>query len=206
MAPHLVPAELDLITVLVAKKHSASEILGKIKKQRQCEKLAPPKIWAIRRAMAGATHLRGRPENRGRPRKLSPAQTQRMFKKRAELIVKADGERYVTVEEAVRRAHIPNVHVSTAAHYLAELGVKWRRMREKPPRTGAHEEDRKEVCRRWRRRPSTFWTDDVDLIIDAKKFSVPGNAAAAKRLRQQKVRGVLRTRSEGLHKGFTRPN
>ena len=110
MAPHLSPSELDLITALVAKKHSASEILEKIKKQRQCEKLDPPKIWAVRRAMAGATHLRGRPEKRGRPRKLSPAQTQRMFKKRAELIAQADGGRYVTVEEAVRRARIPNRH------------------------------------------------------------------------------------------------
>ena len=98
MAPHLAPAELDLITPLVAKKHSASEILGKIKKQRQRDKIDPPMIWAIRRAMAGATHLRGRPENRGRPRKLSPAQTQRLSKKRAELIVQADGERYVTAQ------------------------------------------------------------------------------------------------------------
>ena len=53
--------------------------------------------------MAGATHLRGRPEKRGRSRKLSPAQTQRLFKKRAELISQADGERYVTLEETVRR-------------------------------------------------------------------------------------------------------
>ena len=132
MAPHLTPTELDLITALAAKKHSASEILEKIKKQRQRERLDPPKIWAVRRALAGATHLRGRPETRGRPRKLSPAQTQRMFKKRAELILQADGEQYVTVEETVRRARVPHVHVSTATRYLAQLGVKWRRMREKP--------------------------------------------------------------------------
>ena len=133
MAPHLTPAELDTITTLVAKKHSASVILGEIQKQRQKDKLDAPKIWAIRRAMAGAANLRGRQERRGRSRQLSQAQTQRLFKKRAELISQADGERYVTLEETVRRARIPGVHVSTAARYLAELGVKWRRMREEPP-------------------------------------------------------------------------
>ena len=34
MAPHLSPTELDLITTLVAKKLSASDILGTIKKHR----------------------------------------------------------------------------------------------------------------------------------------------------------------------------
>ena len=62
------------------------------------------------------------------------------------------------------------------------------------------------MCRKWRQRPSAFWTDVVDLIIDAKKFSIPGSAAAAKRLRQQKVRGVMRTRKEGVQPGFTKPN
>ena len=103
MAPHLTPAELDTITTLVAKKHSASVILGEIKKRRQKNELYAPKIWVARRAMAGASHLRGRPEKRGRSRKLSPAQTQRLFKKRTELISQADGERYVTFEETVRR-------------------------------------------------------------------------------------------------------
>ena len=206
MAPHLSPGELDLITTLVAKKYSAADILTKIKKLRQREKVEPPKIWAVRRAMAGVTHRRGRPEKRGRRRKLSPAQSDRLFKKRSELIAQADGERYVTVEEITRRARIPSVHVSTAARYLAQHDVKWRRMREKPPRTEAHEECRKEVCRKWRQKPSTFWTEVVDLIIGTKKFSVPGSVAAAKRLRQQKVRGVMRTRQEGLLKGFTKPN
>ena len=54
MAPHLTPAELDMITALSAKKQSASDILEKIEKQRRRGKLDPPKIWAVRRAMAGA--------------------------------------------------------------------------------------------------------------------------------------------------------
>ena len=206
MAPHLSPIELDLVTTLISKKYSSRDILAKITEQRRREKVEPPKIWAVRRAMAGVTHRRGRQEKRGRQKKLSPAQSDRMFKKRSELIAQADGERYVTVEEITRRARVPSVHVSTAGRYLAQHDVKWRRMREKPPRTGAHEECRKEVCRKWRQKPSTFWTEAVDLIIDAKKFSVPGSLAAAKRLRQQKVRGVMRTREEGLRRGFTKPN
>ena len=58
----------------------------------------------------------------------------------------------------------------------------------------------------WRQKPATFWTEKVDLSIDAKKYPLPGSDAAARRLSQQKVRGVLRTRHEGLKPGFTRPN
>ena len=86
----------------------------------------------------------------------------RLFDKRAELVVKADGARYVPVKEIAARARVPLVHRTTAARYLRKFGVVWRRMREKPPRTGAHEEDRKEVCRIWRRKPATYWTNHVD--------------------------------------------
>ena len=91
-----------MITALVTKQHSASEILGKIKKRRQLDKLEPPEIWATRRPMVGATHLRVRTEKRGRSRKLSPAQTQRLFKRHTGLASQADGECYMTVEEALR--------------------------------------------------------------------------------------------------------
>ena len=59
MAQHLTPAELDMITALSAKKQSASEILEKIEKQRRRGKLDPPKIWAVRRAMAGRDYTFG---------------------------------------------------------------------------------------------------------------------------------------------------
>ena len=75
------------------------------------------------------------------PEEAFVGESERMYKKRSQLIAQAGGERYVTVEEVARRARVPKVHATTAARYLAEFGVRWRRMREKPPRTGAHEED-----------------------------------------------------------------
>ena len=206
MAPHLTNHELDQVTVCVAKGMGAKEILAVIAKQRRRAKVDPPKIWALRRAVAGATHKRGKTERRGRGKKLTAVQTSRLLGKRRDLIEKAQGERYVSLDEVVPRSRVPKVHRTTAARYLRTVGVKWCRMREKPPRTVCHEEDRKEVCRTWRKRPTTFWTETVDLIIDAKKYPLPGNDANARRLRQQKVRGVLRTRQEGLTSGFTRPS
>ena len=59
--------------------------------------------------MVGATHLRVRPEVRGRSRKLSPAQTQRLFKRHIGLASQADGEGYMTLEEALRHVRVPLV-------------------------------------------------------------------------------------------------
>ena len=207
MAPHLTPDELDMITVCTAKGMSAEDICNAISKRRASAKTAAPKVWAIRRAMAGATHKRGSSETRGGKRKLTEVQAgARLFDKRAELMVKTDGARHVPVKEIAARARVPLVHRTTAARYLRKFDVAWRRMCEKTPRTGAHEEDRKEVCRIGRRKPATFWTNHVDLIIDAKKFPHPGSAAAAKHMCQQKVRDAMRTRQEGLSSGFTKPS
>ena len=204
MAPHLSASELDVVTSGVAKKKSAAEILKIIIKGRK--KVDAPKVWAIRRAMAGVTHKRGKVETRGRPRKMTDAQATRLFHTRGDLLAKAKGERYVAFKEIARKARVPAVHATTVARYLRPFGVAWRRMREKPPRSTVHEEDRKTVCCAWRKKPATFWTDQVDLIIDAKKFALPGNDAVARRLRQQRVCGALRTRQEGLNSGLTKPS
>jgi len=190
----------------MAKKMSAHQIWDALSKSRRRVDVDMPKIWAVRRAMAGVTHKRGRTETRGRKKKLTDVQANRLFEKRGQLIRKACGGRYVATQEVVARARVPQVHRTTAGRYLHSFGVVWRRMREKPPRTAAHEQDREEICRVWRQKPTTFWTEKVDLIIDAKKFALPGNTAAAHRLCQQKVRGALRTRQEGLARGFTKPS
>ena len=206
MAPHLSGHELDTVRQCVAKHMPAAEILSAIAKDRKKERIEPPKIWAIRRAMAGSTHLQGKPERRGRAKRLTPAQAQRLFDKRRDLVNRAKGEKYVRYRDVRRSARVPDMHDTTTARYLRAFGVCWRRMREKPARTEAHEESRKDICDLWRKRPATFWTETVDLIIDAKKYALPGNEAAARRLRQQKVHATLRTRGEGLAAGHTKPN
>ena len=206
MAPHLSGAELDMVRQRVAQHMCASDILAAIAATRKKDRVAAPKIWAVRRAMAGATHLHGQAETRGRRKKLTSTQAQRLFDKRRALVARARGERYVPLQEVRRAARVPAIDDTTAARYLRAYGVVWRRMREKPPRTEAHEESRKAVCNTWRKRPASFWTDSVDLIIDAKKYALPGNDAAARRLRQQRVQATLRTRGEGLDPGHTRPH
>ena len=195
-----------MVRQCVAQRMGAKDILAAIAKERRKQRVPVPKIWAIRRAMAGVTHLQGKPETRGRAKRLTPAQAQRLFDKRGELVRRAQGERYVPYREVRRSARVPEVHDTTTARYLKSFGVVWRRMREKPARTEAHEESRKDVCNLWRKRPASFWTETVDPIIDAKKYALPGNDAAARRLRQQRVSGTLRTRGEGLDAGHTRPN
>ena len=100
MAPHLAPAELDLITQCVAKRMEAPQIWNSIAKLRKKAKVELPKIRVIRRAMAGITHKRGKAESLGRKKKLRGVQANRLFDKRAQLIRKV-GARYVPAEEIV---------------------------------------------------------------------------------------------------------
>ena len=129
MAPHLSGQELDIVTRAVARKKSSSAILALITKQRRKAKQEPPKIWAIRRAMAGGTHKRGRPGTRGRKKKLTTVQAQRLFRKRAALLKKAKTEHYVSYGMVSRAARIPAVHETTVGRYLRPFDVMWRRLR-----------------------------------------------------------------------------
>lgn len=125
---------------------------------------------------------------------------------RKRLVAKADAEYEVPYKLVLKSARV-KVHRTIAARHLkAKYGVKWRRFREKPPRKKEHVDERKKVCRIWKKKPKTFWTEDVDLIIDCKKFPIPTSRAAVSRLRSQKVRGLLRTAAEGLKPGCTKPN
>ena len=67
-------------------------------------------------------------------------------------------------------------------------------------------EERMEVCRRWRYLPSDYFFRKVPLIIDNKRWPVPMTEGARAHLQKLKVRFHLRTRSEGLAPGFTKPN
>ena len=205
MAPHLTQSELDLIQARASCRWCACDILAEVAAIRDKEGVEPPKVWAVRRAMRGRTHKRSRVETRGRKKAMTRPQVQRLDRVRQQLIRQADGAHEVTYPMLVGVAKL-NVSRWTAARELRELGVKWRRMREKPIRTPAQEANRADVCQEWRKRPAAFWTHGVDLIIDNKKFPLPTSAATKKRLMQQKVRGVHRTASEGLAPGFTRPN
>ena len=72
MAPHLSLAELDLIAKSSGEQKASKDIHALISAKRRARKVDPPKIWAVRRAVKGTTHLRDRTETRGRKPKMTP--------------------------------------------------------------------------------------------------------------------------------------
>ena len=206
MAPHLTAGELDLITHCLGKNQEPKEIQRVLNARRQAKRIETLKIWAIRRACRGVTHQRGRSDGRGKKQSMTAAQVDRLNETRKRLLAKAKTEYEVPYHAILKSARL-GVHRTTAARHLkSKHGVEWRRIREKPPRSKEHVDERKDVACVWKRKPKTFWTKEVDLIIDCKKFHIPTSKAAAARLRSQKVRGSLRDRGEGLQPGFTKPN
>ena len=53
--------------------------------------------------------------------------------------------------------------------------------------------------------PASFFVEDVDMIIDNKKFDIPTTARARSCLAQQQVRFHLRTRAEGTRPECVKP-
>ena len=190
---------------LFAKGKSSGDTWKRITRSRAQQGVGAPTLRAIQRARKAQTYKHGRPETRGRKRALSTRDIDKLDNSRLKLIRKAGGTHEVTIPQVMSDARI-KVHRSTAARALAARGVSWRKCREKPPRTQCQRDARREVCRLWRRKPSTYWTDTVDIIIDCKRFAIPTSQAARDRMQSQRVRGVLRTRGEGLANGFTKPN
>ena len=62
MAPHLTPTELDQIAGMRQQRPAA--ILQAINAARERQEIEPVQVWAIRRALKGVTHKRGRSETR----------------------------------------------------------------------------------------------------------------------------------------------
>ena len=197
------PSEMDFIVRSVASQHNTNQILKALNKKRRAARIEAVKIWAVRRAVKGDTHKRGAEETRGRKRKLDEAAMVRVLPSRKRLVVKANGCEEVTHNRIKKSARV-KVDKSTLGKHLRARGINWRRLREKPPRTAAHDAVRKETCRTWKSKPSKYWLDTVDLIIDCKKFPIPTSESAARRLQSHAVRGVPRTRGEGLAKGMTK--
>ena len=66
--------------------------------------------------------------------------------------------------------------------------------------------ERKRICNKLRKLPASHWQRRIDLYMDNKKWDIATTARGKRFLNTDKVRGHLRERSEGLQKGFTKPN
>ena len=207
MAPHLTPGELDLMKDLEGKGKTPVDIHARLATQRAHKGLEVPNLTNIRKALHGETYRRGMKETRGRKRTLSVANVTTLDRVRKEMIKKAKGEREVHWPEIIKRARVPQVDPSTAAKRVKERvpSLRARRPREKPMRSNEQEQLRHEVCKRWLRKPGDFFTKQVHLIMDNKFWPIPTNSTAKRFAKMRKVRFHLRTRAEGLNKGFTKP-
>ena len=96
MAPHLSFAELDLIAKAAGEQKAPKDIHALISAKRRARKVDPPKIWAVRRAVKGTTHLRDRTETRGRKPKMTPEVVRRCIRVRKQLARRANADYEVT--------------------------------------------------------------------------------------------------------------
>ena len=167
-----------------------------------------PSLPAVRRALRGVTFRRSKVETRGRKQILTPANLRALDRTRKRLIAEADEEFEVHWDDIIQAARVPKVDRTTAAKCLRAAGydISWRTPRLKPARGEIDEEQRTRICSKLRKLPVTFWTDKIDAYIDCKMWPIPRSVKGRKFLNKLRVRGHLRTKGEGLDKGYTKPD
>ena len=207
MGKHLSAAERDLMRELVAKKKLAPEVHAKLVAARRRRHQPPLDITTVRRHMRGTTFKVGVLETQGRKRVYSKRAVLKMNKTRQQLIKTIGGDREVHWKEIVKQARVAKAHPTTTARAFTREGIAVARRvpRHKPLRGPEHLQEREQQCKQWKYLSRTYFTDKVDLIMDNKMWKVPGTLRAKKFLSQRKVRFHLRTPSEGLSPGFTKP-
>ena len=170
----MTPAELDMV-LQWSREKSPLEIHELLKEERIGNGIAPICLTSVRKAMRGATHLRGRNETRGRKRSVTARGIQALDKARIRLQENVGGLEEITWGNVIKSARINPVHPTTAARRMAAAGkdIKWRRPREKPQRTREQMEARVEVCKKLLKLPKNYFSERVDLIIDNKLWPVP---------------------------------
>lgn len=208
MGRHLTPKEIDTMFAWKSAGFDPMTIHAKLSRIRRRKRQQAPSLSSVRRALKSSTFKRGASETRGRKQKLSMRNLKALEKARVELIKKADGLHEVHWDDIMKKARVPPVHRTTAAKAMAKAGfnVKWRTPRLKPMRNDIDEAERRRICKTLRKLPASYWRRRVHLFMDNKKWDIPQSAKGKRFLRMIKVRGHLRTPSEGLKKGFTKPN
>ena len=186
---------------------STIEIYNAIARRRARRGIPMVNVTAIRSLVRGQSHRRGKVETRGRKRALSRRNVLSMDAARVKFIKSTKGTRQATWDLLRAKVRAPKAHRTTVARAFAREGidVKLRRCREKPQRTAEHEQERVDLCNKMRRWPLRRFLEDIDLIIDNKRFEVPTTPAARVHLQKQKMVAQLRTPAEGLQPNFTKP-
>jgi hypothetical protein len=170
---------------------------------KQCAPLAFSTIYRFTR---GEHHKMGASEKRGKAKMLTPKSKLKLEQARKRLIKNADSEERVTYDDIIQEADLdvePSNRV-VAEYFRKEAGVMYRKPRDKVHLSDKDVATRFERAKQWVKRPSGYWKRNVHCYLDNKSFCLPLTAAQRKQLRQTKVTGHLRKKSEGVKRGFVK--
>ena len=207
MAPHLTPAELDFIQEKERDGKEVLDIYVALKGRREKKGIAVPHITNFRKLLKGKTYKRSQKETRGRKKKFTKRMVYKMNAVRKSLIKKAANEREIRWCDIQKSARAPKAHRTTLLKSFKRCGlnVAARAPRLKPQRTKEHKDERCKWARAFSKKPCSYFEEDIDMIIDNKKFDVPTTERARKYMMSQRVRFHLRTPAEGVLDEFTKP-
>ncbi len=182
------------------------EILDRLNKSRARRNIKPVSRSAVYRYVGGVSHKRGRKETRGRKPILGTKDVQTLNRIRRKMIKSADNETRITYSDLIEEAG----YEDTCCQRLVEdalrgLGVRYRPPRQKNLLTQEDAKNRLRVAKSWLKKPARFWSEKVHAYVDNKAFPMPLTPAQRAKFRQTQIRGHLRTASEGIQPGFTKP-
>ena len=200
--------EIDAIFKRVQhKKHTPEQALNYVNNRRRNKKYAKDiSISAVHRLLAGETHQRDKKDKRGRPAELTKRDLQILNQTRLRLLRQASGETRVEYRHVLDAA-LPKLSCTpsqrTVEQKFREMGVAFRKPRDKIFIGKKDARTRNKVCKKWKNRPNAYWRKKT--YIDHKKFPRPLTPAQRSRYMQTRVPGHLRTKEEGIDRGCTRP-
>ena len=139
----------------------------------------------------------------GRPPSLTEDQIDRLTEKLEEMIKKANGEWPVTADMLKRTLRLKVTVKTNLTLHLR--GYWWHTMREKPLLTEQDIADRFQFALDHYRKPASYWTDKVHMVIDVKFFKIYLNADARRRAAKEGTWGVFRKKGQGLDGPYVRP-
>ena len=204
---HLSAKELRLIDdVLRTEKGTPTDALRRVNSNRQKMGVREVGKDAVHRYVRGATHPRGAVEKRGRKRGLSQDDVRKLDQARRRLIKRARNETRVTYADIIEEAGLksdPCQRICEDA--LRKIGVGFRHPRRNIYVSEVDAKKRLIFSRRYIKRPSNYWSNDVHGYVDKKAFPMPLTEQQRVRFRQTMVTGHLRKPSEGTDRHFTKP-
>jgi len=125
---------------------------------------------------------------------------------RKRLIKNAKSEVRVTYQDVIAEAGYGDTCCQrTVEDSLRNAGVRYRAPGQKAYISADDAKKRLSTAKVWIKKPKAFWSNSVHAFVDNKVFPMPLTPKQRSKFRQTQVRGHLRTPTEGIQRGFTKP-